>query len=536
MDDSDEEMEWDDSLDDASEEDDEHCFDSEPVRQASCGYEALDASACQQLAQQAVHNVSELLCCQPDVSALLLRHFRWDREKLMDGATPPRARLPPPSRPPALNAGSGTRADYMADPDRVLKLVGIVQGDDKSVLHSGDAVLVGGVERAGGAPLPEIKCLICYDATTQYSALSCGHAYCNDCYRTFLEHKIADEGHNAVFARCPEDKCPAVVSGRLVRSLLPPGERLRQYENASRLERSYVDDNPGLKWCPAVNCNRAIRAQKGQLGVRCPCGSRWCFTCQQDDHAPASCDELQRWQAKCRDDSETYNWLVSNTKACPKCFTAIEKNGGCNHMTCKKADCKYEFCWVCLGAWKDHAGSYYSCNKYDPDKDKDTAEGKKRDSSRAALERYLHYYTRYTNHNASLKFEVEAKAKMEAKIKEMEQLGDNTWMDCLYLNEANEALHECRYALQYTYVYAFYLPGEGNYRTHFEMQQMELERQTEGLAELLERAVEDINRMEVVHCFQMAKKRLRNLNELVETEEARAAVAGSSGQGSSSGQ
>ena len=100
MDDSDEEMEWDDSLDDASEEDDEHCFDSEPVRQASCSYEALDASACQQLAQQAVHNVSELLCCQPDVSALLLRHFRWDREKLMDGATRPRAR--PPARPARL--------------------------------------------------------------------------------------------------------------------------------------------------------------------------------------------------------------------------------------------------------------------------------------------------------------------------------------------------------------------------------------------------------------------------------------------------
>lgn len=96
---------------------------------------------------------------------------------------------------------------------------------------------------------------------------------------------------------------------------------------------------------------------------------------------------------------------------------------------------------------------------------------------------------------------------MEAKIKEMEQIGDNTWMDCLYLNEAsaphlhktappvhiadascrppqaNDALSECRYALQHTYVYSYYLPaaddGGGNYKDHFEMQQMELERQTE---------------------------------------------------------
>ena len=89
MDDSDVEMEWSDSEDGSTLEDDAQVFDSEPVRQTSIGFEALDAAECRQLAQQAVRNMSELLCCQPDVSALLLRHFRWDREKLMDGATPP---------------------------------------------------------------------------------------------------------------------------------------------------------------------------------------------------------------------------------------------------------------------------------------------------------------------------------------------------------------------------------------------------------------------------------------------------------------
>ena len=44
----------------------------------------------------------------------------------------------------------------------------------------------------------------------------------------------------------------------------------------------------------------------------------------------------------------------------------------------------------------------------------------------------------------------------------MEKQGSNTWMDCQYLVEANEALHECRYALRYTYVYAFYLDKTSN--------------------------------------------------------------------------
>lgn len=53
------------------------------------------------------------------------------------------------------------------------------------------------------------------------------------------------------------------------------------------------------------------------------------------------------------------------------------------------------------------------------------------------------------------------------------------------------------------YVYAFYLPQQGNYRTHFEMNQTELEQQTEDLSGMLEKDVSDIRRAEVVHCFQV---------------------------------
>ena len=375
-------------------------------------------------------------------------------------------------------------------------------------------------------------CTICYDEVRTYSALVCGHAFCNTCYRTYLEVKIADEGHAAFYARCPEPSCSLIVSPALVRSVVPPGDNRRRYDKAASLARSYVDDQPSLKWCPS-DCGAAVRARAGLLSVRCSCAHRFCFGCMEDDHFPATCDDLRQWSIKCRDDSETFNWLVANTKACPKCGTSIEKNGGCNHMTCRDAACKYEFCWVCLGPWKEHSGSYYSCNRYDPEKEKESADGKKKDSSRQALERYLHYYTRFTNHNNSLKLELEAKARMEAKVREMEQLGDNTWMDCQYLVEANEALHDCRYALKFTYVFAFYLPRDANFRHHFEMQQTMLEQQTEGLAELLERDAADIERMEVVHCFQMALKRRKQLFEIVDEENRRQAESAGGAAGAS---
>lgn len=39
-------------------------------------------------------------------------------------------------------------------------------------------------------------------------------------------------------------------------------------------------------------------------------------------------------------------WKQTNTKQCPHCKVAIEKNNGCNHMTCNQ--CRHEFCWICL--------------------------------------------------------------------------------------------------------------------------------------------------------------------------------------------
>ena len=126
------------------------------------------------------------------------------------------------------------------------------------------------------------------------------------------------------------------MAWQLVHSLVRGEDQLRRYENAASLARSFVDDQPSLKWCPAPDCSLAVRGKPGVFSVKCTGEHRFCFQCMQDDHQPASCENLQKWTIKCRDDSETYNWLVANTKACPKCQTSIEKNGGCNHMTVRR--------------------------------------------------------------------------------------------------------------------------------------------------------------------------------------------------------
>lgn len=92
------------------------------------------------------------------------------------------------------------------------------------------------------------------------------------------------------------------------------------------------------------------------------------------------CDQWVKWQQKVAEVkpeqlkstcSETENaancyWLVTHCKSCPNCKSPIQKNEGCNHMKCCK--CKYDFCWVCLDAWKKHSsatGGYFRCNRYE---------------------------------------------------------------------------------------------------------------------------------------------------------------------------
>lgn len=50
------------------------------------------------------------------------------------------------------------------------------------------------------------------------------------------------------------------------------------------------------------------------------------------------------------DNEQAEALIAAVTMPCPKCKVRIEKDGGCDHMTC--AQCQYEFCYQCLANYK----------------------------------------------------------------------------------------------------------------------------------------------------------------------------------------
>lgn len=232
----------------------------------------------------------------------------------------------------------------------------------------------------------------------------------------------------------------------------------------------------------------------------------FCFKCTQEWHDPVTCDMLKLWLKKCSDDSETSNWLNANTKDCPQCHVTIEKDGGCNHMTCKNTSCRFEFCWTCLGAWKPHGSGWYACNRFD-----DTDSKKARDDqekSRAALQRYLHYYNRFINHQNSLKFENKLYSQVQDKMTQMQQLSFS-WIETQFLKKAVDVLSECRRTLMFTYAFAFYLKQDNTTKI-FEGNQQDLELSTEQLSEFLER---DLENQDLVDLKQKVQDKYRYVEQ-----------------------
>ncbi|CAF3096959.1 unnamed protein product [Rotaria sp. Silwood2] len=197
-------------------------------------------------------------------------------------------------------------------------------------------------------------CSICYedknlDEFDDLFTTNCGHlnrSLCNSCLFRHVQQVFQITFTDDIY--CPESDCRVRFDYSTVKSILFLNgddklvERYDRYVLHRQLEQ--MDE---FIWCSNVLCNVGQINEGGALNniVTCfNCHQKTCFTHKIKWHDRLSCKELDMSMDPIYESSR--RWIVENSKKCPNCPYQIEKNNGCDHMTCIK--CRHEFCWSCL--------------------------------------------------------------------------------------------------------------------------------------------------------------------------------------------
>ncbi|KAK7025550.1 hypothetical protein VNI00_015903 [Paramarasmius palmivorus] len=232
-------------------------------------------------------------------------------------------------------------------------------------------------------------CSICMDyfKGSKCLKLSCNHIFCRSCLQDFWGLCIKEGDISRV--GCPDPEC--VKQGReateeeVARVVSGGDDEIRRWRWLR--EKAAVERDPTIMHCPMSWCQKPVlkpRLAEGQEESgwdrlrTCPsCSYSFCAFCRRTWHGPITAcpistsetivleylalpeDSAQRTTMERRFGKktiikliDTYHeeqankaWLEASTMACPGCGMNVEKNLGCNHMTCVK--CKVHFCYKC---------------------------------------------------------------------------------------------------------------------------------------------------------------------------------------------
>ena len=348
-------------------------------------------------------------------------------------------------------------------------------------------------------------CPVCYSEIEKENSLSlkCNHQICKECYIEYINNILINEPLNILFTFCPLSGCNLYLTRTIFKECIT--EKKMQRIFAKSVVRNFTVTNKEIKSCPNPRCNISIRVQdKIAKEIKCKCGTVFCFSCLEESHIPCDCEMAKQWLEFTKDkgSGEDFIWIKENTKKCPKCQSPIEKNQGCNHMTCQKrvGGCGYEFCWVCMGSWNAHKvtsiNSYYKCerqfekdlskenkkkNLYIPGRLQKLFEGQKMSN----LERYIKYYKGWYNHYRNLEITDKIKERINQFKKDLEEKKNMLENDLNFFDDSLNTIIDCNRIMKYVYIFGYFLDDNVNI-TLFENNLEILQNQTDALLELIE--------------------------------------------------
>jgi len=211
-------------------------------------------------------------------------------------------------------------------------------------------------------PAAKRECSICATAKTVSHSFRlsakpgvCEHFQdiCSLCIQKMLKSKMADRTLAEHDLACPFPKCGQGLDTVMLKQACTNKALVDQYEQA--LVKHQLAANPNYIVCLSASCGEYFSIEDCQGNSRrntkrttkqkieCPhCDYELCLTCNRPWHAGTGCDK-----AKQKEDEDSVKEIKTmGAKPCPSCGVNIEKESGCDHMTCRT--CRHNFCWQCL--------------------------------------------------------------------------------------------------------------------------------------------------------------------------------------------
>lgn len=235
------------------------------------------------------------------------------------------------------------------------------------------------------------ECPVCTEDAPEHEfiTLECGHqSYCKGCLADFLKRGLKEK--NSQQWKCPIQECtrqmslsdiisisndqmiqltelsalPRDYTREEISTLVKNGAFLQEkplmLECNELLEREELKLDKNIIFCPIDYCKGYFKKNTTLLdaiqnvprNVKCTlCKNEYCNQCLKSHDMQTSCKDHEIFLSMTHQEKEEKNeeWLKENTKPCPECQCIIQRDGGCQHITCKQ--CTHQFCWICMDDW-----------------------------------------------------------------------------------------------------------------------------------------------------------------------------------------
>lgn len=204
-------------------------------------------------------------------------------------------------------------------------------------------------------------CPVCMEGinSEDFFALDCGHLICRGCITNFIRIHIRDKTSITYF--CLFGNCKNEYTSEMIAEFICNEDWIKYKALVRKKEiwKIHLENNKNLVNCPYPDCEELVQINNFNLGIStydvCASNHRFCTKCRclLSNHSSLNCSNFVKLMLE--EIPESKRWMF---KQCPRCNIIIEKNEGCNHMTCTV--CQYEFCWICLEKYEPSHYALYN--------------------------------------------------------------------------------------------------------------------------------------------------------------------------------